>query len=217
MPAFSPAEIEEELKVLQDVPSLLSQYVEAEPAGKEGEKQKGGLERAAGGVRMISVGSGSMCLVLLACAGHEGQEPSLPKMRAGEPKAFLETVVCGGKVSVCSYLLVSSASLLDHPTLQREYESLLTLEGLQTKVSQCLNKLQLLRAGEPVPDFVVRCECGQLCLNSSLLSVCRTLWANIIFLLVIFIYDLACKILWWQAKPWYLFATNLCSREAWDF
>nr|XP_021147488.1 uncharacterized protein C16orf59 homolog [Columba livia] len=65
MPAFSPAEIEEELKVLQDVPSLLSQYVEAEPA--------------------------------------------------------------------------------DYPTLQREYESLLTLEGLQTMVSQCLHKLQLLQ------------------------------------------------------------------------
>ncbi|NXJ35004.1 TEDC2 protein, partial [Ciconia maguari] len=61
-----PAEIEEELKVLQDVPSLLSQYVEAEPA--------------------------------------------------------------------------------DHPTLQREYESLLTLEGLQTTISQCLHKLQLLQA-----------------------------------------------------------------------
>ncbi|NXL04174.1 TEDC2 protein, partial [Mesembrinibis cayennensis] len=66
MPAFSPAEIEEELKVLQDVPSLLKQYVEAEPA--------------------------------------------------------------------------------DHPTLQREYESLLTLERLQTTASQCLQKLQLLRA-----------------------------------------------------------------------
>ncbi|KAM6378917.1 tubulin epsilon and delta complex protein 2 isoform 2-T2 [Pluvialis apricaria] len=66
MPAFSPAEIEEELKVLQDVPSLLSQYVEAEPED---------------------------CL-----------------------------------------------------TLQGEYESLLTLEGLQTTVSQCLHKLQLLRA-----------------------------------------------------------------------
>ncbi|NXE79458.1 TEDC2 protein, partial [Cochlearius cochlearius] len=62
----TPAEIEEELKVLRDVPSLLSQRVEAEPA--------------------------------------------------------------------------------DHPTLQREYESLLTLEGLQTTVSQCLHKLQLLRA-----------------------------------------------------------------------
>ncbi|NXV79024.1 TEDC2 protein, partial [Atlantisia rogersi] len=61
-----PAEIEEELKVLQDVPSLLSQYVEAESA--------------------------------------------------------------------------------DHPTLQREYESLLTLEGLQTIVSKCLQKLQLLQA-----------------------------------------------------------------------
>ncbi|XP_061847917.1 tubulin epsilon and delta complex protein 2 [Colius striatus] len=66
MPAFSPAEIEEELKGLQDASSLLSQYVEAEPA--------------------------------------------------------------------------------DHPTLQGEYESLLTLEGLQTTVSQCLQKLQLLRA-----------------------------------------------------------------------
>ncbi|XP_010182250.1 PREDICTED: uncharacterized protein C16orf59 homolog, partial [Mesitornis unicolor] len=66
MPAVSPAEIEEELKVLRDVPSLLSQYVETEPA--------------------------------------------------------------------------------DHPTLQREYESLLTLEGLQTTVSQCLQKLHLLRA-----------------------------------------------------------------------
>ncbi|NXW82425.1 TEDC2 protein, partial [Alopecoenas beccarii] len=72
IPAFSPAEIEEELKVLQDVPSLLSQYVEAEAA--------------------------------------------------------------------------------DHPTLQREYESLLTLEGLQTTVSQCLHKLQLLQTGELRPD-----------------------------------------------------------------
>ncbi|NXO82553.1 TEDC2 protein, partial [Sitta europaea] len=34
----------------------------------------------------------------------------------------------------------------DPPTLQGEYESLLTLEGLQTTVSQCLQKLQLLRA-----------------------------------------------------------------------
>ncbi|KAM6407496.1 tubulin epsilon and delta complex protein 2 [Rhynochetos jubatus] len=66
MPAFSPAEIEEELKVLQDVPSILSQYMEAEPA--------------------------------------------------------------------------------DHTTLQREYESLLTLKALQTTVSQCLHKLQLLQA-----------------------------------------------------------------------
>lgn len=61
MPAFSPAEIEEELKALQDVPSLLSQYVEAEPAGKE----KRGVEGAAGAIRMISVGSSSMCLVFL--------------------------------------------------------------------------------------------------------------------------------------------------------
>ncbi|NXR68558.1 TEDC2 protein, partial [Rhadina sibilatrix] len=34
----------------------------------------------------------------------------------------------------------------DPPTLQGEYESLLTLEGLQTTVSQCLQRLQLLRA-----------------------------------------------------------------------
>ncbi|KAI1233945.1 hypothetical protein IHE44_0004400, partial [Lamprotornis superbus] len=38
------------------------------------------------------------------------------------------------------------AESADHPTLQGEYESLLTLEGLQTTVSQCLQKLQLLRA-----------------------------------------------------------------------
>uniref|UniRef100_A0A8C9LCZ0 Tubulin epsilon and delta complex 2 n=1 Tax=Pavo cristatus TaxID=9049 RepID=A0A8C9LCZ0_PAVCR len=65
-PTLSPAKIEEELKALQDVPSRLSLYVEAESA--------------------------------------------------------------------------------DHPTLQREYESLLTLEALQSTVSQCLHKLQLLRA-----------------------------------------------------------------------
>ncbi|NWQ71143.1 TEDC2 protein, partial [Neopipo cinnamomea] len=61
-----PAEIEEELRLLQDAPSCLRQYVEAETA--------------------------------------------------------------------------------DTPTLQGEYESLLTLEGLQTTVAQCLQKLQLLRA-----------------------------------------------------------------------
>ncbi|XP_038007550.1 tubulin epsilon and delta complex protein 2 [Motacilla alba alba] len=61
----SPAEIEEELRGLQDVPSRLRQYVESEPA--------------------------------------------------------------------------------DPSTLQEEYESLLTLEGLRTTVSQCLQKLQLLR------------------------------------------------------------------------
>ncbi|NXJ12379.1 TEDC2 protein, partial [Odontophorus gujanensis] len=66
MPTLSPAEIEEELTALQDVPSRLSLYVETESA--------------------------------------------------------------------------------DHPTLQREYESLLTLEGLQSTASQCLHKLQLLRA-----------------------------------------------------------------------
>ncbi|XP_023792200.1 uncharacterized protein C16orf59 homolog [Cyanistes caeruleus] len=64
--SLSPAEIEEELRGLQDVPSRLRQYVEAEP--------------------------------------------------------------------------------VDPPTLKGEYESLLTLEGLQTTVSQCLQKLQLLRA-----------------------------------------------------------------------
>ncbi|NXK69752.1 TEDC2 protein, partial [Sylvietta virens] len=73
----SPAEIEEELRGLQDVLSHLWQYVEAEPA--------------------------------------------------------------------------------DPPTLQGQYESLLTLEGLQTTVSQCLQKLQLLRAGETVP--VLRPDC----------------------------------------------------------
>ncbi|NXF11249.1 TEDC2 protein, partial [Smithornis capensis] len=65
-PAFSPAEIEEEFKVLQDVPSRLRQYLEAERA--------------------------------------------------------------------------------DPPTLQGEYESLLTLETLQATVAQCLQKLQLLQA-----------------------------------------------------------------------
>ncbi|NWS72792.1 TEDC2 protein, partial [Crotophaga sulcirostris] len=80
VPAFSPAEIEEELKVLQDVPSLLSQYVEAEPE--------------------------------------------------------------------------------EHPSLQREYESLLTLEGLQTTVSQCLRKLDLLQAD--CAEDVGRC-CSPAC------------------------------------------------------
>ncbi|NXJ57237.1 TEDC2 protein, partial [Spizaetus tyrannus] len=90
-----PAEIEEELKVLQDVPSLLSQYVEAEPA--------------------------------------------------------------------------------DHPTLEREYESLLTLEGLQTTVSQCLHKLQLLRAdcagdiGSCSPACVL--PRGQMCDSAGILAV----------------------------------------------
>ncbi|NXA37482.1 TEDC2 protein, partial [Eudromia elegans] len=65
LPAFSPAEIEEEMKVLQDVPSLLNQFMEAEHT--------------------------------------------------------------------------------EHPTLQEEYESLLTLEGLHTVASQCLQKLQHLR------------------------------------------------------------------------
>ncbi|XP_075574961.1 tubulin epsilon and delta complex protein 2 [Pelecanus crispus] len=105
MPAFSPAEIEKELKVLQDVPSLLSQYVEAEPAAQ--------------------------------------------------------------------------------PTLEREYESLLTLEGLQTTVSQSLHKLQLLRVAVEsqmrlCPDCtgdVGSCSpaCvppkGQMCDSASVLAV----------------------------------------------
>ncbi|KFW10053.1 Uncharacterized protein C16orf59, partial [Eurypyga helias] len=95
MPAFSPLEIEEELNVLQDVLSLLSQYVEAEPS--------------------------------------------------------------------------------DHTTLQREYESLLTLEALQTTVSQCLHKLQLLRAdctgdgGNCFPACVP--PRGQMCGRADVLAV----------------------------------------------
>ncbi|NXN25647.1 TEDC2 protein, partial [Nycticryphes semicollaris] len=95
MPAVSPAEIEEELKVLWDVPSLLSQYVEAESG--------------------------------------------------------------------------------DHPTLQREYESLLTLEGLQTTVSQCLNKLQFLRADctEDIGSCSPACvpPWGQMCDSAGMLAV----------------------------------------------
>ncbi|NXV52261.1 TEDC2 protein, partial [Uria aalge] len=95
MPAFSPAKTEEELKVLQDVPSLLSHYVEAE--------------------------------------------------------------------------------LADHPTLQREYESLLTLEGLQTMVSQCLHKLHLLRADctEDIGSCCPACvpPRGQTCDRAGVLAV----------------------------------------------
>ncbi|NXN48266.1 TEDC2 protein, partial [Rhinoptilus africanus] len=91
----NPAEIEEELKVLQDVPSLLSQYVEAE--------------------------------------------------------------------------------LADHPSLQREYESLLTLEGLQTMVSQCLHKLQHLRADctEDIRSCSPACvpPRGQMCNSAGVLPV----------------------------------------------
>ncbi|NXG87535.1 TEDC2 protein, partial [Stercorarius parasiticus] len=94
-PTSTPAKIEEELKVLQDVPSLLSQYVEAE--------------------------------------------------------------------------------LADHPTLQREYESLLTLEGLQTTVSQCLHKLQLLRADctEDIRSCSPGCipPRGQTCDSAGVLAV----------------------------------------------
>ncbi|NWT95206.1 TEDC2 protein, partial [Urocynchramus pylzowi] len=94
-PTPSPAEIEEELRGLQDVPARLRQYVEAEPA--------------------------------------------------------------------------------DPSTLQGEYESLLTLEGLQTTVSQCLQKLQLLR--EECPGEVGSCSpaCvparGQTCDSADMLAV----------------------------------------------
>ncbi|NXO71858.1 TEDC2 protein, partial [Phainopepla nitens] len=91
----SPAEIEEELRGLLDVPSYLRQYVEAEPA--------------------------------------------------------------------------------DPPTLQGEYESLLTLEGLQTTVSQCLQKLQLLRADctEDVGSCSPACvpARGQTCDSADMLAV----------------------------------------------
>lgn len=103
--------------------------------------------------------------MFLGCAGHEGQEHSLPEMKAGEPEAILEAVWRGR--FQCSHFF--SASLVDPPTLQGEYESLLTLEGLQSTVSQCLQKLQLLQEGETVPVSVVRCERGPLP------SVCRTL------------------------------------------
>ncbi|NWZ99965.1 TEDC2 protein, partial [Nesospiza acunhae] len=91
----SPAEIEEELRGLQDVPSCLRQYMEAEPA--------------------------------------------------------------------------------DPPTLQGEYESLLTLESLQSTVSQCLQKLQLLQ--EDCPGDVGSCSpaCvparGQTCDSADMLAV----------------------------------------------
>ncbi|NXD28136.1 TEDC2 protein, partial [Spelaeornis formosus] len=79
----SPAEIEQEFRALQDVPSRLRQCVEAEPA--------------------------------------------------------------------------------DPPTLQGEYESLLSLEGLQTSVSQSLQQLQLLRAGELCPGGSGEQSCSAGC------------------------------------------------------
>ncbi|NWV59783.1 TEDC2 protein, partial [Malurus elegans] len=94
-PTPSPAEIEEDLRDLQDIPSCLRQYVEAEPA--------------------------------------------------------------------------------DPPTLQGEYESLLTLEGLQTTVSQCLQKLQQLRADctGDVGSCSPACASarGQTCNSADMLAV----------------------------------------------
>ncbi|NWR18783.1 TEDC2 protein, partial [Emberiza fucata] len=90
-----PAEIEEELRGLQDAPSRLRQYMEAEPA--------------------------------------------------------------------------------DPPTLQGEYESLLTLEGLQSTVSQCLQKLQLLQEDCPgdVGSWSPACvpARGQTCDSADMLAV----------------------------------------------
>ncbi|NXS27881.1 TEDC2 protein, partial [Pomatostomus ruficeps] len=63
----------------------------------------------------------------------------------------------------------------DPPTMQGEYESLLTLEGLQTTVSKCLQKLQLLRAdctgdvGSCSPACVP--ARGQLCDSADMLAV----------------------------------------------
>ncbi|NXR94753.1 TEDC2 protein, partial [Hypocryptadius cinnamomeus] len=63
----------------------------------------------------------------------------------------------------------------DHSTLQGEYESLVTLEGLQTTVSQCLQKLQLLR--EDRTGDVGSCSpaCvparGQTCDSADMLAV----------------------------------------------
>ncbi|NXH58625.1 TEDC2 protein, partial [Rhabdornis inornatus] len=66
------------------------------------------------------------------------------------------------------------AESADHPTLQGEYESLLTLEGLQTTVSQCLQKLQLLQAdctgdvGRCSPCVPAR---GQTCGSADMLAM----------------------------------------------
>ncbi|NXI12073.1 TEDC2 protein, partial [Irena cyanogastra] len=63
----------------------------------------------------------------------------------------------------------------DPPTPQGAYESLLTLEGLQTMVSQCLQKLQLLR--EDCTGDVGSCSpaCvparGQMCDSADMLAV----------------------------------------------
>ncbi|NXM99900.1 TEDC2 protein, partial [Sylvia borin] len=67
------------------------------------------------------------------------------------------------------------AESADPSTLQGEYESLLTLEGLQTTVSQCLQKLQWLRAdctgdvGSCSPACVP--ARGQTCDSADMLAV----------------------------------------------
>lgn len=78
MSTLSPAEIEEELKALQDVPSRLSLYVEAESAGtkeKSGEEGRGWSRGGFSGFQFHVSGA-------LACATQDGWEPSLPHMRA---------------------------------------------------------------------------------------------------------------------------------------
>ncbi|NXA97312.1 TEDC2 protein, partial [Melanocharis versteri] len=63
----------------------------------------------------------------------------------------------------------------DPPTLQGEYESLLTLESLQTTVSQCLQKLQRLRADCSGDVWSCSPACvparGQTCDSADVLAV----------------------------------------------
>ncbi|NXU57925.1 TEDC2 protein, partial [Turnix velox] len=67
------------------------------------------------------------------------------------------------------------AELADHPTLQREYESLLTLEGLQATISQCLHKLQFLQedSAEDMGSCFSACVSPreQMCDTASVLAV----------------------------------------------
>lgn len=64
MSTLSPAEIEEELKALQDVPSRLSLYVEAESAGtkeKSGEEGRGWSRGGFSGFQFHVSGALGMC------------------------------------------------------------------------------------------------------------------------------------------------------------
>jgi len=63
-PTLSPAEIEKELKALQDVPSRLSLYVEAESAGKKeksGEEGRGWSRDGFSGFQFHMSGALGMC------------------------------------------------------------------------------------------------------------------------------------------------------------